>query len=372
MTSDYEFRMKTALVYDRINKWGGAESVLLALHQIWPDAPLYASVYDQRLAPWADVFEVRTSFLQKLPLPKNAHEYYPFLMGIAFESFNFDEFDVVISVTHEFAKAIITKPKTLHLCYCLTPVSYLWSGYDAYFSSHSPVFRALSAPMVNYLRWYDQIVSQRPDKYVAISKTVQQRIKRYYNRESLVIYPPVNLASQGETLRGEFYLIVSRLVPNKRIDIAIEAFNQLGLPLKIVGVGREERKLKALAKKNIQFLGNLTKDQLSLYYESCLAVVVPGEEDFGIVSVEAQSFGKPVVAFGKGGSTETVVEGETGWFFREQTADSLATLLKNIDLKTISPGKCQENALKFSGERFRQEFERYVQESYAYWQKRQG
>lgn len=144
------------------------------------------------------------------------------------------------------------------------------------------------------------------------------------------------------------------------------------MPLKIVGVGREERKLKALAKKNIQFLGNLTKDQLSLYYESCLAVVVPGEEDFGIVSVEAQSFGKPVVAFGKGGSTETVVEGETGWFFREQTADSLATLLKNIDLKTISPGKCQENALKFSGERFRREFERYVQESYAYWQKRQG
>lgn len=182
--------MKVALVYDRVNKFGGAERVLLALHEIWPKAPLYTSVYDKKAAPWANVFEVRTSFLQKLPLPKNEHELYPFLMGIAFESFNFDEFDLVISVTHEFAKAIITKPKTFHLCYCLTPTSYLWSGYENYFHPKPGWFKFLSKPLINYLRWYDKIIAHRPDKYVAISKTVQERIKKIYNQESEVIYPP--------------------------------------------------------------------------------------------------------------------------------------------------------------------------------------
>lgn len=351
--------MKVALVYDRINKWGGAESVLLALHEIWPDAPLYTSVYDKSLTPWANAFKVRTSFLQKLPLPKNAHEYYPFLMGIAFESFNFDEYDVVISVTHEFAKAIITKPKTLHLCYCLTPTSYLWSGYDNYFQND--FLRTLSQPLVKYLRWYDKIVAQRPDKYVAISKTVQERIKKYYVRDSDLIYPPVNLGNFGH--KGDFFLVVSRLVPNKKIDIAIKACNELNLPLKIVGTGREEQKLKSIAKNNIEFLGNLTEEELRKYYQSCLALIVPGEEDFGIVSVEAQSFGKPVIAFGAGGSTETIIEGKTGWFFPEQTAQSLVSLIEKIDPRKINSEDCVRNAKKYSLANFKHEFEQYVQNS---------
>ena len=194
--------MKVALVYDRVNKFGGAERVLLALHEIWPEAPLYTSVYDKELTPWADSFEVRTSFLQKLPLPKNEHEMYPFLMGIAFESFNFDEFDMVVSVTHEFAKAIITKPKTFHLCYCLNPVGYLWDSHDDYFSGKSRIFREISKPIVSYLRWYDRIVAARPDDYLTISKTVQERIKRIYNRESEVIYPPVALQEVGAPRGG--------------------------------------------------------------------------------------------------------------------------------------------------------------------------
>ena len=181
--------MKVALVYDRVNKWGGAERVLLALHEIWPKAPLYTSVYDPAAAGWADCFEVRTSFLQKLPLPKNEHELYPFLMGIAFESFNFDEFDLVISITSEFAKAIITKPKTFHICYCLTPTSYLWSGYEQYFKNKN-YLKFFTRPLINYLRWYDKIIAHRPDKYIAISKTVQERIKKFYNQESSIIYPP--------------------------------------------------------------------------------------------------------------------------------------------------------------------------------------
>lgn len=288
--------MKVALVYDRVNKWGGAEKVLLALHEIWSDAPLYTSVYNPETAQWADVFDVRTSFIQNLPLPKDAHETYPFLMGLAFEMFNFDEFDVVISVTSEFAKAIITKPQTLHLCYCLNPTGYLWSGYRQYFSSKSTIFQLIASPMIKYLRWYDKIVCRRPDKYIAISKAVAERIRKYYSLDSDVIYPPVDLdASQTTKPKSSkeqdgYYLTVARLVPNKRLDLAIEAFNQLGKKLKIVGVGKDEPRLKKLAGENIEFLGNLTADQLKLYYQSCLSLVVPAEEDFGIVAVEAQSF----------------------------------------------------------------------------------
>ncbi len=339
--------MKVALVYDRINKLGGAEKVLLALHHIWPDAPLYTSVYDKKLTPWADVFDVRTSFLQKLPLPKNKHEYYPFLMGLAFESFNFDEYDVVISVTAEFCKAIITKPQTLHVCYCLNPTSYLWSGYDQYYSGKPGWFRAITTPMINYLRWYDKIIAERPDRYITITKTVQDRLKRYYGRDSDIIYPPVDIKERPfeKASTGNFFLIVSRLAPQKRLDVAIKAFNKLGWPLKVIGSGIEETKLKSLAKNNIEFLGFITDDQLSHYYANCQAVIIPGEEDFNIVSVEAQSYGKPVVAYGRGGVTETVLEGKTGWFFPEQTPEVLVATLQKTKFARIDPKDCQH----FSG-----------------------
>lgn len=368
--------MKIALVYDRVNKWGGAESVLLALHELYPDAPLYTSVYDPIRAPWAKVFDVRTSFLQKLPLPKNAHEYYPFLMGLAFESFNFDDYDVVISVTHEFAKAIITKPDTLHFCYCLTPTSYLWSGYEAYFSGKSASYKMIVRPIINYLRWYDKIVCHRPDKYVAISQEVQSRIKKYYSQESDVIYPPVgvvhesHLPAEALANAGGYFLVVSRLVPNKRIDIAVEAFNKLSLPLKIVGIGREEQRLKSLAKKNIEFLGYLTEEELALYYRKCRAVVICGLEDFNIVAVEAQSYGKPVIAYGAGGVLETVIEGKTGWFFKELNGESLKNLILNIDIDKINPEEGIHNAKRFSKNRFKDDFTRNIEKYYQVWSKK--
>ncbi len=355
--------MKVALVYDRVNKFGGAERVLLALHEIFPEAPLYTSVYDKDAAPWAKVFEVRTSFLQNFPLPKNAHEYYPFLMGMAFESFNFDKYDVVISVTHEFAKAVITKPQTRHICYCLTPTGYLWSGYNQYFSG-KPVLKFLSKPVVNYLRWYDKIICRRPDKYLAISKTVQARIKKYYGLESDVIYPPVDFTRvplakrQEELFNNDFFLIVSRLAPQKRLDIAIKAFNNLGLPLKIIGTGREFKSLNSLKSKNIEMLGYLTDRQVAEYYEKCRAVIICSEEDFNIVAVEAQSFGKPVIAFNQGGATETVIENKTGFFFNELTPESLAKAVKNF--KELNPDDCTQNAQKYSKERFKKEFLNYV------------
>ena len=364
--------MKIALIYDRVNKWGGAERVLLALHKIWPQAPLYTSVYDPGLAEWAKVFEVHTSFIQNLPIPKNAHEYYPFIMGIAFESFKFDDFDVVISVTSEFAKAVVTKPNTLHICLCLNPTGYLWSANQSYFFDKNFLFKLFALPIINYLRFYDLIVSHRPDDYVAISNVVASRIKKYYLQTSQVIYPPVNLFDgkqmpQTDIPVKNFYLIVSRLVPNKRLDLAIKAFNQLGDKLIVIGVGKQMNNLKSKAKKNIEFIGNLTDEQLAGYYASCKAMVVPGEEDFGIAMVEAQGFGKPVIAYGNGGALEIIEENKTGWFFKEQTASSLAKVIKATRNLEINPLECITNAKRFSKMRFEKEFKKFVENRYEQW-----
>src|SRR3990167_6737087 len=225
--------MKVAIVYDRVNKWGGAERVLLVLHELFPSAPLYTSVYDPVKAPWAKVFpKIVTSFLQKVPGAKASHEYFALLMPLAFEQFDFSPFDLAISVTSEAAKGIITKPGTIHICYCLTPTRYLWSGYELYFENR--LFRSLTAQMVKYLRAWDKVAAQRPDRIVAISKEVQKRIKKYYNLESKIIYPPVSVkynSLANPNLPKRFYLLVSRLVPYKRVDFAIKAFNKLGYPL---------------------------------------------------------------------------------------------------------------------------------------------
>ncbi len=374
--------MKVALVYDRVNKWGGAERVLLSLHKLFPDAPLYTSVYDQKKASWAKVFDIRTSFLQRLPFSFR-HELYASLMPIAFEYFNFDKYDVVISVTSEAAKGIITKPKTIHICYCLTPTRYLWSGYDEYFKN--PIFRFISKPIVSYLRIWDRIAAQRPDKYIAISKEVQSRIRKYYGRDSAVVYPPViidgrrwkiedsnlkmegrrsidHLASTVKELPSTFhppssyFLIVSRLVPYKRIDIAIAAFNKLKLPLKIIGSGSEEKHLKSLAEPNIEFLGYLTDKELVRYYMDCRSLIFPGIEDFGLSILEAQSFGRPVIAFKGGGALETIIEGKTGLFFNEQNAKSLIMAINQFNNMIINPQDCINQAKRFSFEEFKREF----------------
>lgn len=363
--------MKTALVYDRVNKWGGAERVLLALHKLFPNAPLYTSVYDKQKAPWAKVFDVKTSFLQNFPFATH-HELYAALMPLVFESFSFDEYDLVISVTSEAAKGIITKPGTLHICYCLTPTRYLWSAYDDYFKD--PYFRFISKPVVSYLRAWDKIAAQRPDAYIAISKEVQERISKFYGRESTVVYPPVDsikyqvLSSRyGENQNkilntryiihntSDYFLIASRLVPYKRIDLAISAFNKLKLPLKIVGIGSEERRLKAMAGQTIEFLGYLTQEELVRYYKGCQALIFPGIEDFGLTILEAQSLGKPVIAFRGGGALETIIDGKTGIFFDKQTVENLIQAIRRFNNLIIDPKDCIQQAQKFSFEQFKEQ-----------------
>ncbi len=368
--------MKVALVYDRVNKFGGAERILLALHELWPEAPLYTSVYNPKTAPWAKVFKIIPSFLQKFPGAKSNHEYYAALMPLAFESFNFDDYEVVISVTSEAAKGIITKPRTLHLCYCLTPTRYLWSGYEEYFGNRW--LRLLMKPVTTSLKNWDEIAAQRPDEYIVISKTVQERIKKYYGRESEVVYPPVNTnkfkvphfapmfigASRGKQ-NSKYFLVVSRLVKYKKIDLAIEAFNRLGWQLKVVGTGREMGNLRKKAGKSIEFLGNLTDEALLNYYQNCQAIIFPQEEDFGIVPLEAQGCGKPVIAYRAGGATETVIEGKTGVFFNEPKTESLVKALEEFkERKEFRPEACREQAEKFSQERFKIEFKRALEEKW--------
>jgi glycosyltransferase involved in cell wall biosynthesis len=366
--------MRVALVYDRVNKWGGAERVLLALHKLYPDAPLYTSVYDKGKAPWANIFEVRTSFLQNFPFATH-HEFYAVLMPLAFESFDFSEFDLVISVTSEAAKGIITKPQTKYICYCLTPTRYLWSGYREYFKN--PILRFLAKPVIMYLRFWDKIASARPDKYIAISKEVQSRIKKYYKKDSEIVYPPVwgpaddnsatpvkQASSVASLVRSSgvtpYYLIVSRLVSYKKIELAIEVFNKLKLPLKIVGTGAEMGRLRAMAGSTVELLGYLTDKTLIRYYSECLALVFPGLEDFGLTVLEAQSFGKPVIAYKAGGALETIIEDKTGVFFERQNIEDLETAIKRFNDLKISPSDCIEQAGKFSFEAFRKGFLREI------------
>lgn len=364
--------MKVALIYDRVNKWGGAERVLLALQEIWPEAPLYTAVYNPKTAPWAKKFKVTPSFLNKFPFAKTRHEAYPWLTPLAFETFSFDEFDIVISVTSAEAKGIITKPKTLHICYCLTPTRYLWSGYEDYFRNKT--FRFLTRPVVSYLRRWDQIAAQKPDVFWAISENVKRRIKKYYGRESEVLYPPVDTKQfhpKPYPLNPKpYFLVVSRLVAYKKVNIAIEAFNRLGLPLKIVGTGVEFNRLKRMAGNNIQFLGQLTDNELLSYYQRCQAVIFPQEEDFGIVPLEAQACGRPVIVFKAGGALETAIEGKTGEFFYPQTAEALLEKVKNFKPEKYEMNDCRKQAEKFDLTVFKRKFKRLIEDSWNEYQKK--
>jgi glycosyltransferase involved in cell wall biosynthesis len=356
--------MKVALVYDRVNKWGGAERVLLTLHEMFPDAPLYTSVYDANNAKWAKIFpKIIPSSLNKLAYLRNKHEYLGSFMPLVFESFDFSEFDTVISVTSEAAKGIITKPVTRHICYCLTPTRYLWNSYEDYFKNK--VIKLLSKPVVSYLRAWDKIAAQRPNRMVSISSVVRKRIKKYYGLDSEVVFPPVDIKKFQTSysriqkkieIQNKYYLVVSRLVSYKKVDLVVKAFNLLGLPLIIVGKGSEERSLKKIAKGNIKFINYLTDANLSYYYQNAVALIMPQEEDFGIVAVEAQAAGCPVIAYKKGGALDTIEENKTGIFFTDQNEKSLVDAIKRFDRINFRRQDLISNALKFSKENFKTAF----------------
>lgn len=353
--------MRIALVYDRVNKFGGAERVLTALHEIWPEAPVFTSVYDPAGAPWADGWNIRTSWLQNIPGAKTNHESFGWLMPLAFESFDFSKFDVIISVTSEAAKGIIANPKQLHVCYLLTPTRYLWSHSNDYLSNVSKLLKPLARIAQVKLRIWDYMAAQRPDYILSISKLVQSRCWKYYRRESKIIRPMLGfgikrpgLLSEGQALTDQkYFLVVSRLVPYKRIDLAIKACNQLKLPLVVIGTGSEEKKLKRLAGPTVKFTGYLTDQELVEYYRNAKAFIMPQEEDFGLTAVEALSLRVPVISFKYSGAAEIVKDGKTGVLFEKQSVDSLINALRKFDKLAF-----QENFrdLGVSSSKFMEEF----------------
>ena len=352
--------MKIALIHDYLVSFGGAEKTFKVLTEIFPEAEIYTLFYDPKIKNrFFSEKNIKTSFLQKFPrFLKNKYQLLLPFLPIAAETLDFREFDVVISSSHSFAKGIITRPKTIHICYCYSPTRYLWDAPRSKFLLH-------------YARIWDRQASERVDKFIACSKVVQRRIEKYYKRKSVVIYPPVQISNfkfqisnqaQNLNVKNEFYLIVSQLRKYKRIDLAVEAFNKLGLNLVIIGEGPEKRKLQKKAKKNIKFLGWQPDRVVGNYYKKCAGFIFPGEDDFGIAPVEAMSYGKPVLAFRKGGATETVIQGKTGEFFifqhRAVLADGIRRLranLKKYDSKFI-----KTHAKKFNRKRFEKEIKNVV------------
>lgn len=341
--------MRVALTTDWLTTFGGAERVLLELHQMFPAAPVYTSLYSpDKLPEEMRGWDVRTSFLQRIPFARQRYQGLMPLMPLAFESFDFRDFDVVITTNHACAKGIITRPGTLNLCYCYTPCRYIWDLYQDYTEDH--MFRPLIAPVAHWLRMWDRLAADRVDHFVAISQEVAGRIWKHYRRESEVIYPPVAVDRFHPTGKApeDFYLMVSRLVPYKRVDLAVEACNRLGRRLVVVGEGSERARLERMAGPTVTFLGRRPDEEVANLYARCRALLFPGHEDFGIAPVEAQAAGRPVIAYARGGALETVVDGTTGVFFDQQTAEAIAEAALRLDRLNIDPGMCRQNANRFS------------------------
>lgn len=372
---------KIVIVHDFLTYFGGAEQVLRSLHNLYPKAPIYTLLYDEdKMRRYFPDAKIRTSFLNKLPqfFKKRKKYLFPF-MPTAAETFDLRDFDIVISSSSSFAKGIITKPKTTHICYCHTPTRFLWDWHLNYLKENKikGIKKILILPILHYMRMWDKSASERVDYFIANSKNTARRIKKFYGTKSEVIYPPCDIKKWSyesvksspkltdrpqSQYKDSYFLIVSRLSPYKKIDIAIEAFNKLDLPLVIIGDGQDRKRLENMAEKNIKILGFQNENKLAEYYQNCQAFIFPGEDDFGITAVEAMSYGKPVLAFRKGGLLETIIEGETGEFFDDAIPEILADgvrRLKNNYTKYNSK-KIKDQANKFSRENFEEKIKQFV------------
>lgn len=360
---------KTALVQDWLVSMGGAEQVLLEMAEIFPKAPVYTAIHDPKDLPKAvNALEIRPSFLQNLPGARSRHRLLLPLMPLAFESFDLTGFDLVLSSSHACAKGVIPGPRTCHLTYIHTPIRYAWDMLHTYFAQEQPsrLKRAMMHPLLHYLRNWDLLSNTRIDAMACNSRFVRQRIQRYYGREATVIHPPVQVPAQAPIRQpGDFYLLVSRAVPYKRLDLAIEAFRVSGRKLVVVGEGPDSAGLKAQAAKNISFRGWVDRPQLEALYTSARALIFPGLEDFGIVPVEAQAYGCPVVAFGQGGVLDSVLPEETGVFFDEQTVASLNQALSQFEARDWPAERLYQHALGFAPVHFQAKLRAFVEEHYA-------
>jgi len=362
--------MKVALIHDFLNQYGGAEKVLEALHEIWPEAPVYTLIYDKKLLKGQfENWEIRTSPIQNLPFGVKKYRWYLALMPVAIERFNLSQYDLVISDCSAYSKGVIIQPHTKHICYCHTPTRYLWSDSFEYIESlrrGEKLTRKILLPLLTYLRLWDQAAAQRPDFFITNSQFVNRRIKKYYRREATVIYPPVETEKFYLSHEiGNYFLLISRFRPYKRVDLVIQAFNQLKIPLKIIGSG-EGKALYKIAKSNIEFLGQVNEQEKAKYLANCQALIHPQEEDFGITAVEAMAAGRPVIAYQAGGVLESVIDGVTGKFFSEQTWESLAEAVIKFNPNQFEPEKIRAQALKFDKERFKNEIKEFARQKLGF------
>jgi glycosyltransferase involved in cell wall biosynthesis len=355
--------VRLALVHDWLNQIGGAEDVLETLVAMFPGAPLYTSMYwRDGMPPAYRTWDIHTTWMDRLPGIYRHHQPYLPLYPFAFAHLNLSGYDVVLSNKSGFCHGVKTGT-AVHVCYCLAPTRYVWDlpGYAAR-EALSPIIRAALRPGIALLRRWDYRAAQRIDHFIAISREVQSRIQRYYGRDSAIIYPPVHTGRfQPCSAPGDYYLIVSRLVPYKRIDLAIRAFNTLGLPLVVAGDGRDRAALEALAGPTVTFLGRVPDQDLPDLFARCRAYVLPGVEDFSIAPVQAQAAGRPVLAYAAGGALDTVAEGKTGAFFHEPAPEALAAAVHTFDPDAIDPRACRANAERFDVGVFRERLSRFIE-----------
>ncbi|MBU2530542.1 MAG: glycosyltransferase [Elusimicrobia bacterium] len=359
--------MKLVLVHDYLSQMGGAEKVALEFCNIFPDSPLFTSIYNpDSVAEEFKKIDIRTTYLQKFPLIfKYFRFYFPFYPR-AMESINLKDYDVILSSSSAYAKGIRKPGKACHICYCHNPARFLYQ-YDAYFEREkiNPIIKKLLPLLLSNLKKWDQENSKQVDYFIANSQVVADRIKKIYNRESTIINPPVDTSFfVPQAKDGDYFLIVSRLNSYKKINIAIEACNELKLPLIIIGDGPDKINLEKIAGPTIKFAGQVSNEKLRDYYAACRALIFPGEEDFGIVPLEAMSCGKPVLAFKNGGALETVIGCMTGMFFEDQSKDSLMGVLSDFQHLEFDKELIREHAKKFDISIFREKIRTFVEGKY--------
>lgn len=362
--------MRVCIIHDYLTHMGGGERVLEAIAQAFPDAPVYTLVHDSNAVSVAfDPRRIRTSFLQRFPGARRSHRFLPLaLMPLAIEQFDVSQFDVVISNAHSFSKGIITSPGTLHISYCMTPIRYAWDGSHRYVRefSGSRWFQKFAPPAISYVRLWDYMASQRADMYLTLSQYVAKRIEKYYHRPSFVLYPPVDVERFSPAFGSkDYYVVVSRLVPYKRVDLAMHAAQRMGRNLKIAGTGPELSALKKIAGPHTEFLGFVPDADLPELYRNARALLFPQEEDFGITPLEAAASGIPTIAYKAGGALETIIDRKTGILFHDQTVESLMEAMQESERTHWDPLAIAEHAKRFSRERFSRDLRAFVQKQYV-------
>lgn len=356
---------KIAIVVEELTQLGGAERIFDALLEIFPKAPVFTLVWDKEKTHHRyDKVDIRTSIIQKLPFGIKKYKWYLVLMPKAVESFNLKEFNVVISITSALVKGVKTNSDQLHICYCNTPTRYLWTDSDEYIKNAPiPFFvRPLMPWIINRLRKWDLLAASRPDFFIANSKNVQERIEKYYHRNSDVIYPNVSTEKYTKAVekKENYFLLVSRLEPYKKVDLVIDAFRALNENLVVVGSGTIMKKIQSTAPKNVKFLGRVNDDHLAKTYAKAKAMIFPQDEDFGITPVEAMAAGTPVIAYKRGGAMETIVASKTGEFFYPQTSSALIDVIKNFHLEKYHRKDLITQAKKFDQAIFKEKILEYI------------